>query len=515
MGGTSSRCYCAIADDVHDPMCSSMSSSKAAANTKISMQPVRVCAFCRTPLLWDSSRAKDDDELDVPIACSKSCEAQLINLVVPRARFANQLKTILRDAASLEALPETSSSQDSQNWTTTAMLNTQRDVNVKGTFVTHSLWLNTTLRYIGVPSTEELRVSVPRLLQKRLPKFEWLDNLCERLEGCLPKPRNSSYDVTELPIRGSPESGEGLTARLQRHQRRQSSPNLLVPSLAQWDGAPAGVPSGRALPAGRALQRSSSCSNLPAGRALQRSSSCSDLSPRFVLDGTGALGVSPAVPRPPFLHTPTETHVHAGLSSPSAAPFGWFSLSADMLLRTPTPHDARTPDTGLFRSPSSFFSPFSPFSPFNPKNAQRVRDCRNATVVIVSVLLGVTVLYFFVRVIFLAHLIYTAKESDKVCGPLTNRSRTNGCTRVPFVAVPYLATPYLAFLVLIHRSGRHSRLRSSSFTTCRCAAAPPPQNPRASPCAWSIRPARAAKPSCITIARRAPCSSSGRCASLG
>ena len=132
-----------------------MSSSKAATNTKNSLPPVRVCAFCRTPLLRDSSRAQDGDELDVPIACSKSCEAQLINLVVPRARFAYQSNTILRVAASLEALPETTSSQERQSWTTTAMLNTQRDVNVKGTFVTHSLWLNTTLRYIGVPSTEE------------------------------------------------------------------------------------------------------------------------------------------------------------------------------------------------------------------------------------------------------------------------------------------------------------------------------------------------------------------------
>jgi hypothetical protein len=42
------------------------------------------------------------------------------------------------------------------------------------------------------------------------------------------------------------------------------------------------------------------------------------------------------------------------------------------------------------------------------------------------VLLGVTVLYFFVRVIFLAHLIYTAKESDKVCGPLTNTNAVVG-----------------------------------------------------------------------------------------
>ena len=32
------------------------------------------------------------------------------------------------------------------------------------------------------------------------------------------------------------------------------------------------------------------------------------------------------------------------------------------------------------------------------------------------VLLGVTIFYLFVRVIFLAHLIYTAKESDKVGG---------------------------------------------------------------------------------------------------
>ncbi len=373
--------------------------------------PARLCLICRTPCAWTS--ADSCRPLDEFLTCSEECEAQRLEIAASQAELARQTNAILRDAAWLEALPSTA--LDTRGLKTTAMLRTERDVTIPGTFVTHSLWASTALRYTGFPTAEDLRLSVPRLLLKRLPRLEWLDRLCERLEECLSSGRRDSAISVELA----------------------------PPTAAQrWRGATLSVLQSRGL-------RSSSADDL----GLQPlPSACSWSSPR-VLDRLAptADGSTPAVERSTMLRTPSEVHARlacfsggagagaggAGSSagraaaplrsphgpapttggSPPLPGLGW--LQSDVLLTT-TPTQAGQTPTGpetAARGARRWVSPLSPllpFSPLSPENARRVKDCRNALVVVGGVVLVLTMAVLLVRMIFVGLLIHSAEAAAKL-----------------------------------------------------------------------------------------------------
>ena len=146
-----------------------------------------------------------------------------------RAEVSHMALTTLRETAWLEAIPETlqrdGRQPDVPRQRSMAVLRTERDVGVDGNFVTYSLWASTLLRCIGVPPTEDLRLSVSRLVLRRLPKFEFLDRLCEKLEQCAPEPgrRDTSVSVDLAPP-SSPAQRWRRAAALSLLEERGHSP---------------------------------------------------------------------------------------------------------------------------------------------------------------------------------------------------------------------------------------------------------------------------------------------------